>query len=134
MIRLSRDLDVTLDAVDIATFLSNPNQPFAWEDVLQVQMFTSENTMCPISLDSPPICPHITPCGHIFSFPSIMRHLVGDRQSMLRNGWCGSQMTAAAKGTTALCPLCYTKFDAQTLRWVHLVPQKVHSDLIDECH
>ena len=97
-------------------------------------MFTSEKVMCPISLDSPPICPHITPCGHIFSFPSIMRHLVdsGTRCSEMED--MVLQMTAAAKGTSALCPLCYAKFDAQTLRWIHLIPQKVHSDLDDEPH
>jgi hypothetical protein len=31
--------------------------------------------VCPISL-GPPVAPQITPCGHIFSFPAIIQHLV----------------------------------------------------------
>jgi hypothetical protein len=34
---------------------------------------SAQPLQCPISLDSPPICPQITPCGHVFAFPSIMQ-------------------------------------------------------------
>ena len=43
--------------------------------LLQVELLASGPLSCPISLESPPRCPQITPCGHIFSFPSIMQHL-----------------------------------------------------------
>ncbi|CAI5517372.1 unnamed protein product [Closterium sp. Naga37s-1] len=29
---------------------------------------------CPICLDSPPLCPQITACGHVFCHPCILRH------------------------------------------------------------
>lgn len=39
---------------------------------LQVEMLSPSPVTCPISLYSP-ICPQITPCGHVFSFPAIMQ-------------------------------------------------------------
>lgn len=42
----------------------------------QVDMQTSGQALtCPIAL-GPPVAPQITPCGHVFSFPAIVQHLV----------------------------------------------------------
>jgi hypothetical protein len=46
---------------------------FDWDDVILVDMASPNPVACPISLDSPPACPQITPCGHVFSFASIMQ-------------------------------------------------------------
>lgn len=43
--------------------------------VLQVDMQTTGEVTCPIAL-GPPVAPQITPCGHVFSFPAIVQHLV----------------------------------------------------------
>ncbi len=44
--------------------------------VPQVDMQTGgEPLTCPIAL-GPPVAPQITPCGHVFSFPAIVQHLV----------------------------------------------------------
>ena len=44
--------------------------------LLQVVMMTGGEVQCPISLDTNPLCPQITPCGHVFAFHSIMQHLM----------------------------------------------------------
>eukprot|EP00798_Chlamydomonas_sp_ICE-L_P001445 gene1445-32819_t len=64
------------DAVEVDSFLVDADRMFSWDDVVQVEMMSSTPCQCPISLDSPPVCPQITPCGHVYSFPSIMQHLV----------------------------------------------------------
>ena len=43
---------------------------------VQVVMMTGGEVQCPISLDTNPLCPQITPCGHVFAFHSIMQHLM----------------------------------------------------------
>ena len=40
--------------------------------LLQVEMLSPTPIDCPISLYAP-LCPQITPCGHVFSFPAIMQ-------------------------------------------------------------
>ena len=65
---------------------------------------------CPISLDCPPICPQITPCGHVFSFHAILQHLVS------ASGAAGTTPRAAVK-----CPLCYTPFGCRELRLVRVL-------------
>ena len=59
---------------------------------------------CPISLDSPPLCPQITPCGHVFSFPAIMAHLLNHGGDALR--------------TASPCPLCNAPLVVRELRLV----------------
>ena len=71
-------------------------------DILQVEMTSSHPPRCPISLDSPCICPQVTQCGHVFSFPYLAQHLTfhgGDRMA-------GS----------APCPLCFSQVTASELR------------------
>ena len=50
---------------------------------------------CPISLETPPQCPQITPCGHVFGFVPIMGYLLSH----------GDQHCARpAHARCALCP------------------------------
>ena len=62
---------------------------------------------CPISLDAPPLCAQITPCGHVFAFPAIMAHLAAHND--------GASVRRAAP-----CPLCYAPVVARELRLVRV--------------
>lgn len=104
------------DTVDVDSYLVDPDRMFDWEDVVQVQMLSSIPIQCPISLESPPICPQITPCGHIYSFHSVMQHLV-------RHG--GEELKRAAP-----CPLCYAPIVARELRLVNV--QQVNPPTVGE--
>ncbi|GAX85253.1 hypothetical protein CEUSTIGMA_g12673.t1, partial [Chlamydomonas eustigma] len=93
------------DAIDDAQFHADPDLMFDWDDVIQVEVAVNSGKLqCPISLDSPPVCPQITPCGHVFSFPSIMQHLMTHGGEKLR---CSSP-----------CPLCFAPLVARELRLV----------------
>ncbi|GFR42098.1 hypothetical protein Agub_g2940, partial [Astrephomene gubernaculifera] len=94
------------DAVDVSAFEADADKMFDWEDVLQVEMCSAVPVQCPISLDSPPLCPQITPCGHVFSFPAIMHHLVNHGGEQLRR--------------SAPCPLCFAPVVARELRLVRI--------------
>lgn len=65
---------------------------------------------CPITLETPPLCPQITPCGHVFSFPGIMAHLITNGGDALRKA--------------SPCPLCNAPVAARELRLcrVHITP------------
>ena len=66
------------DAADARAAASDPDAALDWDDVLLVETSARAGgppPQCPISLDAPPEVPQITPCGHVFSFASIMRHL-----------------------------------------------------------
>jgi hypothetical protein len=93
-------------AVDTKQFEADADRMFDWDDVIMVDMRSSVPVQCPISLDSPPVCPQITPCGHVFSFGSIMRHLMTHGGEQLRR--------------SAPCPLCYQPLVARELRLVQV--------------
>ncbi|DBB01557.1 TPA: hypothetical protein ACH3X1_000206 [Trebouxia sp. C0004] len=84
-----------------------------WDDVVQVIMMTGGEVQCPISLETNPLCPQITPCGHVFAFHSIMQHLMTQGGEDLRKA--------------ARCPLCYSMVAARELKLVQVhrihVPQ-----------
>ncbi|WIA20869.1 hypothetical protein OEZ85_005218 [Tetradesmus obliquus] len=90
--------------VDTRQFDSNADRMFDWDDVLLVDMASATPIQCPISLESPPLCPQITPCGHVYSFGSIMQHLMTHGGEALRR--------------SAPCPLCYQPVVARELRLV----------------
>jgi hypothetical protein len=92
------------DAVDERLYASDPDAMFDWEDVVMVEMTSAAPVQCPISLDCPPDCPQITPCGHVYSFGSIMRHLIMHGGEQLRR--------------SAPCPLCFQPLVARELRLV----------------
>ena len=56
---------VGADAVDVAKFQGDADLMFDWDDVVEVEMALARGSklQCPISLDSPPICPQITVSG-----------------------------------------------------------------------
>ena len=64
---------------------------------------TEDPLTCPITLE-PLVCPHMTACGHIFSFPAIIHHAVNHG---------GPELRAAAP-----CPLCFTPVVVRELRCV----------------
>lgn len=86
----------------LARFEEEPSRAFAWEDVLQVETTQAAHLQCPISLDAPPSCPSITACGHVFSLPALVQHLVHAG---------GEGLTKAAP-----CPLCHTPVRAAEIR------------------
>ncbi|GAB4820330.1 hypothetical protein N2152v2_007376 [Parachlorella kessleri] len=94
------------DAVDTRRFESDADLMLDWEDVVQVEMLSPVPIDCPISLHAP-LCPQITPCGHVFSFPAIMQHLVNHGGPELRK--------------SAPCPLCFTQVSARELRLVRVM-------------
>ena len=80
---------------------------------VQVEMLTAQEIKCPISLEAP-VCPQITPCGHVFAFPSILAHLVNHGGDNLRKA--------------SPCPLCFQPIVARELRLVQInvvTPPKV---------
>lgn len=48
--------------MDIERFKADADLMFDWDDVVEVELAVVRGTamQCPISLDSPPICPQIT--------------------------------------------------------------------------
>eukprot|EP00884_Botryococcus_braunii_P023287 jgi/Botrbrau1/9642/Bobra.0131s0019.2 len=102
------------DAGNLHQCEKDPDLALDWEDVVEVEMMVQSPLRCPISLDSPPLCPQITPCGHVFAFPSIMTYLMN---------YGGDNLRRASP-----CPLCYTPIAARELRLlraVHVTPPKV---------
>ncbi|KAI3430854.1 hypothetical protein D9Q98_009263 [Chlorella vulgaris] len=94
------------DAVDVKRFAADPDLMLEWEDVVQVEMLSDVPIRCPITLEDQPFSPQITPCGHVFSFPAIIGHLVAHGGPELRK--------------SAPCPLCYTQIAARELRLVQV--------------
>lgn len=87
----------------------------SWSDVAQVEMLTAQEIKCPISLETP-VCPQITPCGHVFAFPSILAHLMNHGGNNLRKA--------------SPCPLCFQPIVARELRLVQIkivCPPKVRT-------
>eukprot|EP00775_Hariotina_reticulata_P009333 gene9333-9497_t len=92
--------------IDRRQYEANADRMFDWDDVILVDMVSSTPVQCPISLESPPMCPQITPCGHVYSFGSIMQHLMTHGGEQLRR--------------SAPCPLCYQPVVARELRLVQM--------------
>lgn len=107
---------VVSDAIDLPTYRRDADLMLKWDDVIQVEMLTSTDIQCPISLESPPSSAQITPCGHVFTFHAVMQHF-------LHHG--GPQLLRAAP-----CPLCGQLIAARELRMVNIV--RVHPVRVDE--
>ncbi|MES1913354.1 MAG: hypothetical protein MHM6MM_005545 [Cercozoa sp. M6MM] len=65
------------DCSEIVALLRNPNAVPDWESVVAIGVDTCESLRCPISLDTVEemACPVITPCGHVYELPALLRHL-----------------------------------------------------------
>ncbi|KAL0035668.1 hypothetical protein WJX79_007021 [Trebouxia sp. C0005] len=87
-----------------------------WDDVVQVVMMTGGEVQCPISLENNPLCPQITPCGHVFAFHSIMQHLMTQG---------GEELRKAAR-----CPLCYSMIAARELKLVQV--HRIHIPQVND--
>ena len=91
------------DAADVAKYEADADLMLDWEeDIVGVEMITTTPVICPITLDSP-LCPCITPCGHIFSYEALMAHLI------TQGG--GPELRASSA-----CPICLTKIAGRELR------------------
>ncbi|CAK0785380.1 hypothetical protein CVIRNUC_008588 [Coccomyxa viridis] len=93
------------DAADLRRHEADADLMLDWDDVVQVEMLTAHEINCPISLEAP-VCPQITPCGHVFAFPSIMAHLMSHGGDNLRKA--------------SPCPLCFQPIVARELRLVQI--------------
>lgn len=89
------------DAADIQKYEADPDLMLDWEDIASVDFVSTSQVICPITL-GPPLCPCITPCGHIFSAEAIMAHMVTQGGPELR--------------VSSACPVCTTKIAARELR------------------
>ena len=69
--------------------------------LVQVVMMTGGEVQCPISLETNPLCPQITPCGHVFAFHSIMQHLMTQVTGCLKLIAC-----VLCIGTLSLLKMC----------------------------
>lgn len=105
------------DAIDAKIYESNADLMLDWDDVAQVLYTTQTAICCPITL-VPPLCPTITPCGHIFSLEAIIAHMINQGGSELR--------------TASACPLCTSTIAARELRpvVVRIVPRIDRGDIV----
>ncbi|KAK3269362.1 hypothetical protein CYMTET_22194 [Cymbomonas tetramitiformis] len=91
----------------MAEQLVNPDRMLNWDSIVQVErpaLPDEEELRCPICLDSPPVCPQMTECGHIFCFPCMMRVL----------------MQGDGLRCTPPCPLCFAPVSLRELRFARL--------------
>lgn len=72
------------DANDVVQLQMEPDVGVHWGDVARVTLTLPNKATCPISLESPPWCPQITPCGHVFACSAITQHLFSNN----RCAWC----------------------------------------------
>jgi len=93
------------DMGDYVLNSSNPDKMLQWEDVAAVNFSTPNHVQCPICLDSPPLCPQITTCGHIFCFPCILRYLMMGEGDHKGYNW-------------KKCPLCSIMISCKDLHTV----------------
>ncbi|PNW72132.1 hypothetical protein CHLRE_16g681251v5 [Chlamydomonas reinhardtii] len=129
------------DALDMAAYEADAEKMLDWDDVLQVEMASAVAVQCLISLDSPPLCPQITPCGHVLKFAAHkhrtpgpymfhrMRHMGvhSVRATPTTSAKCcwGPSVTQGELGPresrrSAPCPLCFSPVVARELRLVRI--------------
>lgn len=78
---------------DYSTSVNEPDEALAWSSILQViTPHVLDSFGCPICLDSCPLAPRISRCGHTFCLQCIIRFLHDDN------------ITASAKWNK--CPIC----------------------------
>ncbi|EFJ21418.1 hypothetical protein SELMODRAFT_443565 [Selaginella moellendorffii] len=98
---------------DFGDYLENstdPDKMLEWEDIALVELSSSVAIQCPICLESPPLCPQITSCGHVFCFPCILRYF----------------SDADHKTHVKKCPLCFGMTSPKELRTVYIHNVKEH--------
>ncbi|KAH9329197.1 hypothetical protein KI387_001305 [Taxus chinensis] len=93
---------------------SNPDKMLQWEDVAAVKYSASAPVKCPICLESPPLCPQITTCGHIFCFPCVLRYLMMGEENHKGEHW-------------KKCPLCSVMISCKDLHTVSISSVKQYN-------
>ena len=91
------------DLGDYVLNASDPDKMLQWEDIAAVNVTAPVPVQCPICLDTPPLCPQITSCGHIFCFPCILHYMM-----------LGEQRGDPWKK----CPLCFAMISVKEIRTV----------------
>lgn len=93
------------DLGDYVLNASDPDKMLQWEDVAAVNVTAPVPVQCPICLDTPPLCPQITSCGHIFCFPCILHYFMLGEQQQRGDPW-------------KKCPLCFAMISVKEMRTV----------------
>ncbi len=89
----------------------------------QVVMMTGGEVQCPISLETNPLCPQITPCGHVFAFHSIMQHLMTQVTDWLSQIQCmcvlhrNNQLDEAVESLPYVMCTCVMCLQVSWLSW-----------------
>ncbi|XP_057868844.2 uncharacterized protein LOC131075912 [Cryptomeria japonica] len=108
------------DMGDYELNCSNPDKMLQWEDVAAVKYSAPAPVRCPICLESPPLCPQITTCGHIFCFPCILRYLMMGEEDHKGEHW-------------KKCPFCSVMISCKDLYTVSInsVKQYTTGEIIE---
>ena len=102
------------DALDLVAF-ADPDREVDWSSVeLVIAPAETQSRDCPICL-SPPVCPKITKCGHVYCFTCLLHYL-----SLSDRSW-------------SRCPLCFDPVYAAALKSVETrVHRRIHEGEIME--
>lgn len=112
---------------DGARYLSNPDLPLPWHDIVQVLVNANSDVTvagcgvsgaepaaaCPICL-APPVAPRMTRCGHVYCYPCILHYLI-----VSENG--SMQQRSAPRRQSKRCPICWddvTRSDLKAVHWI----------------
>lgn len=93
------------DVGDYTDNATDPDKMVEWEDVAAVQVLAPQPLQCPICLESPPVSPQITSCGHAFCFPCILRYMMMGEENPRGDYY-------------KKCPLCFAMISCKEMRTV----------------
>ena len=105
LFRLAQCHFLVADTAEVEHVKTDVDKMLPWEDVLRVELHSEKEWACPICLEDHMVCPHMTPCGHVYCLPCIMQDILSSRE---RQGGQG-------------CPQCYAKFTEKELRPAKIV-------------
>eukprot|EP00963_Diacronema_lutheri_P000264 scaffold17_cov354-Pavlova_lutheri.AAC.36 len=105
LFRLAQCHFLVADTAEVDNVRLDVDKMLPWEDVLRVELHSEKEWACPICLEDHMVCPHMTPCGHVYCLPCIMQDILSSRE---RQGGQG-------------CPQCYAKFTEKELRPAKIV-------------
>ncbi|KAJ3277685.1 hypothetical protein HK104_003068 [Borealophlyctis nickersoniae] len=98
---------------DYSRHLTNPDLPVADDDIENVVKLQSESVHCPICLGFMRVSRY-TPCGHVFCYWCILRHLVEQEPNV----------------TETTCPLCKEFLEAEELKSIRVRKIKNYQTLL----
>lgn len=103
--RLAQCHFLVADTSDLEGVTEDVDRMPPWEDVLRVELHSEKEWACPICLEDHMVCPHMTPCGHVYCLPCIVQDIVMSKEMQKGHG----------------CPQCYAKFIEKELRPAKIV-------------